>query len=586
MDIKATQLKNRVIDETVSSTSRTPAKVSETGKSFVDEMQNLPKIENVAIDNQKDLLDKSQKSDFKNENSFEFVSTTSKDFSKMIKPENLSFEEKQVKHKKAEKELVDEIVLMNNKQSSVTKNVDKNDLNKAQVFVAQKNENQIKDENQDFNLEVKNFENQMIKEDGKNLDFIVPEKLEPVENVENELVVPKNFVADEIIGEPEVLEKFEESVINKFETVELSQNTDVSDKSAENFENVSKKSREFNEIVKSSENEHTDIDFNKSSEKVFAKVETASDKSDVKKSLNNDFENLEQTDNKLNFIKSVEEPQQITLAENVLNKEKHVEKVNKIDKTAQEQIIPKTNSKVVNEVGNVGKVKDIADEVSVKSVEMSPVKPEDIKVIKMEVVNPLAELNNSLNTTKTTDIVNFIDANLTTESTKTAKAKSSKKADAAQKASAEKAIKMTEADAKFFNNLIETNQQVIEGTKTAEQNNNLLKDVETAQSAQVSKILLNALKESQENNKAFRVDFDKDISVILRVNKNGQISAEFLPGDEAVEQYLKANIPLLKQKFNDEGLEYDNLSYRQNKKENNEEREKHNRGNKKENGYE
>ena len=143
---------------------------------------------------------------------------------------------------------------------------------------------------------------------------------------------------------------------------------------------------------------------------------------------------------------------------------------------------------------------------------------------------------------------------------------------------------MTEADAKFFNNLIETNQQVIEGTKTADQtNNNLLRDVETAQSAQVSKTLLNALKESQENNKAFRVDFDKDISVVLRVNKDGHISAEFLPGDEAVEQYLKSNIPLLKQKFSDEGLEYDNLSYRQHKKE---DKERQNRGNKKENGYE
>ena len=146
---------------------------------------------------------------------------------------------------------------------------------------------------------------------------------------------------------------------------------------------------------------------------------------------------------------------------------------------------------------------------------------------------------------------------------------------------------MTEADAKFFNNLIETNQQVIEGSKNSEQNlnNTFLKDVETAQASQVSKTLLNALKESQESNKAFRVDFDKDISVILRVSKNGQISAEFLPGDEAVEQYLKANIPLLKQKFSEEGLEYDNLSYRQNRKDN-EDRNRQSRGNKKENGYE
>ena len=112
-----------------------------------------------------------------------------------------------------------------------------------------------------------------------------------------------------------------------------------------------------------------------------------------------------------------------------------------------------------------------------------------------------------------------------------------------------------------------------------------LKDIEESHSAEVSKTLLNALKESRENNKAFRVDFDKDLSVILKVNKDGQISAEFLPGDKAVEQYLKANIPLLKQQFDDEGLSYENLSYRQHKKENEEEK-RNNRGNKEENGYE
>ena len=241
----------------------------------------------------------------------------------------------------------------------------------------------------------------------------------------------------------------------------------------------------------------------------------------------------------------------------------------------------------LNEVENVGKVKDIADETKVNAVEMRPAVPQDIKVIKMEVINPLAELNNSMNTNKTSDIVKFIDANLSTDNIKKSKTSSSKASEAAKKSSAEKSIKMTEADAKFFNNLIEVNQQVIEGTKTADQtNNNLLKDVEAAKSAQVSKTLLNALKESQETNKAFRVDFDKDISVVLRVNKDGQISAEFLPGDEAVEQYLKANIPLLKQKFTDEGLEYDNLSYRQHKKDNEEEKQRQQRGNKKENGYE
>ena len=191
-------------------------------------------------------------------------------------------------------------------------------------------------------------------------------------------------------------------------------------------------------------------------------------------------------------------------------------------------------------------------------------------------------MDKSLNSSRTSDIVKFLDANLTTNNAnKTNKASSTK---SASEKSAEKTIKMTEADAKFFNNLIESNQQVIDGTKTVD--NTTIKDVEEAQSVQVSKSLLNALKESQENNKSFRVDFDKDLSVILRVNKDGKISAEFLPGDKVVEQYLKANIPLLQQQFKDEGLEYENLSYRQSKKDDEDKQKQNNRNNKKENGYE
>ena len=76
------------------------------------------------------------------------------------------------------------------------------------------------------------------------------------------------------------------------------------------------------------------------------------------------------------------------------------------------------------------------------------------------------------------------------------------------------------------------------------------------------------------------------ITLILRVNKNGQISAEFLPGDKAVEQYLKANLPLLQQQFKNEGLEYENLSYRQSKKDDEDKQKQQHRENKKENGYE
>ena len=191
-------------------------------------------------------------------------------------------------------------------------------------------------------------------------------------------------------------------------------------------------------------------------------------------------------------------------------------------------------------------------------------------------------MKENLTTNKTSDIVKFIDANLETASSK--KTSKSNSASAAKKAE-EKAIKMTEADAKFFQNLVENNSQVAQDAKATNMANQAtLKDIEETHSAKVSKSLLNALKESQETNKSFRVDFDKNLSVILKVNRAGKISAEFLPGDAAVEQYLKSNIPLLKQKFNDEGLEYENLSYRDQSRKDKE--EKRNNRNNKENGYE
>lgn len=685
MDIKATQIKNNTqIIEASSSSVRTPAKVTEEGKSFIDEMVNLPKFDvenniqqpNVSQADTKTVLGKETKN-------FEFISIPENDFKGAINKENLTVADRQAKHKAAEKELVDEIVLMNNKQNAETKNIVKNDLNKAQVSVSQKNENQIEAEKNEINKDLNKFVKPDIKQNELNqtkqeiqkftdtkiknsetvnsetvnsetenepvykfveseiikpepeitdniskpeikdcvkpeldtLDIVNVEEKAPeievlkmAEDVADEIILPDKNAVEEFFEAPEKLEQFEEPLnmlkpeisSTKENKPEKTEATGViaNEKALENEEKIAMAALPKVEVT---EKEQPDKIVEKNVN-VQPKVEV-SQKETVK---NSNIENLKQTkieepklqkneDIKTEFIaeneviqdvKTFEKPEKAVFVENLLNQNKIDEK---LDKKSEKPILNKianTKNEAVSEAENIGKVKDMAEDINVKAVDVKPAIPEDIKVIKMEVVNPLAELNNSLNTTKTSDIVKFIDANLSTETAKTSKASSSKAAEAAKKTSSEKTIKMTEADAKFFNNLIETNQQVIDGTKTAEQTNNtLLKDVETAQSAQVSKSLLNALKESQETNKAFRVDFDKDISVVLKVNRDGQISAEFIPGDEAVEQYLKANIPLLKQKFTDEGLEYDSLSYRQHKKEQNE-KERQSRGNKKENGYE
>ena len=72
---------------------------------------------------------------------------------------------------------------------------------------------------------------------------------------------------------------------------------------------------------------------------------------------------------------------------------------------------------------------------------------------------------------------------------------------------------------------------------------------------------MDKLAESMKTNKPFRIDFDKDVSVIIKVNKDGSLAANFIPGDKAVEQYLRNNISFLRQRFDEQNLSYSQLSY-------------------------
>ncbi len=128
-----------------------------------------------------------------------------------------------------------------------------------------------------------------------------------------------------------------------------------------------------------------------------------------------------------------------------------------------------------------------------------------------------------------------------------------------------KQLKMTEQDANFFIELVKNNQETGQtATDTATQ---ILQDLQQADEAQqttrVSKALADMIGEAAKTNKPFRIDFDKNISVIIKIDREGKISAEFLPGDKAVEQFLRTQLPMLRQKFNDENIDYKDLNYRQ-----------------------
>lgn len=132
-------------------------------------------------------------------------------------------------------------------------------------------------------------------------------------------------------------------------------------------------------------------------------------------------------------------------------------------------------------------------------------------------------------------------------------------------------IKMDTNDLTFFVNLVGNQQMTAQNSQANNSNilNNGFTDIKseaTQETVKVSATLLNAINDSLKTNKPFRIDFGNDVAVIMRVDKDGVLSASFIPGSTAVENYLKNNIESLKQNFDNQNLPYNELSYRQEQK--------------------
>jgi len=125
-------------------------------------------------------------------------------------------------------------------------------------------------------------------------------------------------------------------------------------------------------------------------------------------------------------------------------------------------------------------------------------------------------------------------------------------------------IIMNEADVEVFTQLVQNG--------TVDLNNLAPKIAEKG--VQVSKTLADMLAKSMENNQPIRINFDNDISVIIRISRDGKITADFLPSSQIAEAYLKENLPLLRQKFDDENIKYDELNQRERKEQHKEQNRK------------
>lgn len=125
-------------------------------------------------------------------------------------------------------------------------------------------------------------------------------------------------------------------------------------------------------------------------------------------------------------------------------------------------------------------------------------------------------------------------------------------------------IKVGQEDAMFFLNVLNQNGLI----NYQVQDEGLQITTKNDQQIQVSKTLMSMLKTSVDTKKPIRMDFDNNVTVILKLDDKGKVNAHFIPGDKAVEEYLKNNIPYLRQRFDEQNISYSNISYRQHKEQN------------------
>ena len=123
-------------------------------------------------------------------------------------------------------------------------------------------------------------------------------------------------------------------------------------------------------------------------------------------------------------------------------------------------------------------------------------------------------------------------------------------------------INMSDSDANFFANLVQNTDMSMKSISDSVNQSLMNGNTENVQkNIQVSSVLMEKLSESMKTSQPFRIDFDKDVSVIIKVNKDGSLAANFIPGDKAVEQYLRNNISSLRQRFDEQNLPYSELNY-------------------------
>lgn len=139
-------------------------------------------------------------------------------------------------------------------------------------------------------------------------------------------------------------------------------------------------------------------------------------------------------------------------------------------------------------------------------------------------------------------------------------------------------ISMSLEDAMFFINLTKEGQFSVETAQNGEIKSvvqiEIAQNTASKKAVEVTNQITTLIEKAQKTQKPVRITFDNNVSVILKIDKHGKVTAEFIPGSVEVENYLRNNISALRQKFDEQNLPYNDLFYRQNGRQNNRNKDK------------
>lgn len=139
-------------------------------------------------------------------------------------------------------------------------------------------------------------------------------------------------------------------------------------------------------------------------------------------------------------------------------------------------------------------------------------------------------------------------------------------------------ISMSLEDAMFFINLTKEGQFSVETAPTGEVKSvvqiEVVQTTASKKAVEVTNQITTLIEKAQKTQKPVRITFDNNVSVILKIDKHGKVTAEFIPGSVEVENYLRNNISALRQKFDEQNLPYNDLFYRQSGRQNNRNKDK------------